>query len=199
MDRRWERGPNIPSLPPPSSVKSHFRCPEALGSHALGPSGGYSRIENDIRTDKKGRDTRLKGTRSVSANVNFHLDDSISPSPPSVHPERRKKILVSRARQWFPARFLGNRTFGTFVIDGFRENAISSLLWGRLKRWDVYENPWIRKRMRESCFHSWFLLILIVNLSIYILRIEWRNWSLMIIMYTVFFVLLIRWHLQFRM
>lgn len=145
----------------PFSMSRSFRI-------ARGPSGGYSRIENDIRTDKKGRDTRLKGTRSVSANVNFHLDDSISPSPPSVHPERRKKILVSRARQWFPARFLGNRTFGTFVIDGFRENAISSLLRGRLKRWDVYENPWIRKRMRESCFHSWFLLILIVNLSIYI-------------------------------
>lgn len=39
--------------------------------------------------------------RAIRANVNFHLDDSISPPT---------RLDVSRAIHWFPATFLGNRT-----------------------------------------------------------------------------------------
>lgn len=47
--------------------------------------------------------------------MNFHLDDSISPRRPSRLTPNEERKSSSRAHQWFPARFLGNRTFGTFV------------------------------------------------------------------------------------
>lgn len=74
-------------------------------------SCGYSCIENDIRTDTKGGGG-LKGR----ANVNFHLDDSISPPT---------RLDVSRATHWFPATFLGNRT-GIARHNGFGEDVALS-------------------------------------------------------------------------
>lgn len=145
-----ERGyiPSLLSLP--SSVKSHFRRPEASGSHALGPSGGYSRIQNDIRTDKKdgeGRDTRLKGIGSV----NFHLDDSISPSP------RRKKgnprldaCLARAALNAFPPDFLGIERLGRSSLMGSEKMRSTLLRWEKSKRWDVCGKSTDKRREESS-------------------------------------------------
>lgn len=136
MDRRWAQTNEDTFLP--SSPSHHPSNPifdvQKLQDRTLGPSGGYSRIQNDIRTDKKGgegRDTRLKGIGSV----NFHLDDSISPSP------RRKKgnprldaCLARAALNAFPPDFLGIERLGRSSLMGSEKMRSTLLRWEKSKR-----------------------------------------------------------------
>lgn len=60
--------------------------------------------------------------------------------------EKRKSpsrcLPRARRAQCFPARFLGNRAFGTFFIDGFGENAIYSFTVGEIETlrrlWEIH-------------------------------------------------------------
>lgn len=85
--------------------------------------------------------------------------------------EKRKSpsrcLPRARRAQCFPARFLGNRAFGTFFIDGLVRRKCGLLFYGGRNRnvETSVGNPWIGEEKSLLLCFSWFLSLVSFKVS----------------------------------
>lgn len=142
MDRRWTQTNEDETFLPSSS--SH---------HPSNPIFDVQKLQDRTRSDPQAviRVYRTIYARTKRGGYAFERD-RIREFPSGrfnfsfTSKEKRKSpsrcLPRARRAQCFPARFLGNRAFGTFFIDGFGENAIYSFTVGEIETlrrlWEIH-------------------------------------------------------------